>query len=159
MKCPFCACDDDKVLETRTVDDGARLKRRRECLVCGRRFITNEYVDEITVKVRKKDGRRQPFDLNKVLKGMVLACEKRPVSKELLEEKAMSIRRRIYDMGVREIAAEEVGSLVADALKKIDTVAYVRFASIYRHFKSSEDFIDAVKDLPSQTHPEEEKKP
>ncbi len=147
MKCPFCACDDDKVLETRTVDDGARLKRRRECLVCGRRFITNEYVDEITVKVRKKDGRRQPFDLNKVLKGMVLACEKRPVSKELLEEKAMSIRRRIYDMGVREIAAEEVGGLVAEALKKIDTVAYVRFASVYLRFEEVEQFAELLDSL------------
>jgi len=144
MKCPFCGDLDDKVLESRTVQAGEGIRRRRECLGCGRRFTTYEQIEELRVMVVKNDGRREPFDRGKVLKGMRVACEKRPVSTDTLESVAEDIERRVYDSGAREIDSETIGEMVVEALRNIDSVAYVRFASVYRQFEDVGQFKDII---------------
>ncbi len=147
MKCPFCGFQEDKVLESRAVRDGAATRRRRECLSCGRRFTTVEEVKEPTVMVVKRDGRREAFDRNKILRGMMLACQKRPVATETLEAAADEIERRVYDSGEKEISSQLLGEMVIDALHKIDQVAYVRFASVYRQFEDISQFKELVEML------------
>ena len=147
MKCPFCGYHDDKVLSSRTIRAGEAIRRRRECLSCARRFTTFEQIEELRVMVVKRDQRREPFDRNKVLKGMTVACEKRPVGMEVLESMADEIERSVYDSGVREIESEEIGEMVAGALRGIDQVAYVRFASVYRQFEDVGQFRDIVDGL------------
>jgi transcriptional repressor NrdR len=136
MKCPYCGHQEDRVLDSRSVRDGEEVKRRRECLRCERRFTTYEHIEEIQVMVIKKDQRREPFERSKVLKGMTAACEKRPVSVETLEAAAEEIERAIYNSGEREIPSVEIGEMVIEALKNIDQVAYVRFASVYRQLRT-----------------------
>ncbi|MDH7602599.1 MAG: transcriptional regulator NrdR [Armatimonadota bacterium] len=147
MKCPYCGFQEDKVLESRAVRDGAATRRRRECLSCGRRFTTMEEVREPTVMVVKRDGRREAFDRNKILRGMMLACQKRPVSTETLEAAVDEIERRVYDSGEKEVSSQLLGEMVADALHKIDQVAYVRFASVYRQFEDISQFKEIVEVL------------
>ncbi|MCL5103289.1 MAG: transcriptional regulator NrdR [Armatimonadetes bacterium] len=144
MKCPFCGFDDDKVLSSRAVRNGEAIRRRRECLSCARRFTTFEQIEELRVMVVKRDRSREPFDRNKVLKGMTVACEKRPVGMDILEAMADDIERAVYDSGVREIESEEIGEMVADGLRNVDQVAYVRFASVYRQFEDVGQFRDIV---------------
>jgi transcriptional repressor NrdR len=144
MKCPYCAHLEDRVLDSRSVRDGEAVKRRRECLRCNRRYTTYEHIEEMQVMVIKKDQRREPFDRAKVLKGMITACEKRPVSIEALEAEVDDIERAIYDSGQREISSVEVGDLVIDALQRLDQVAYVRFASVYRQFEDVTQFKEIV---------------
>jgi transcriptional repressor NrdR len=132
------------VLDSRSVRDGEAVKRRRECLRCNRRFTTYEHIEEMQVMVVKKDLRREPFDRQKVLRGMITACEKRPVSVEVLESAVDDIERAIYDSGVREISSSEVGDMVIDALQKLDQVAFVRFASVYRQFEDVTQFKEIV---------------
>jgi transcriptional repressor NrdR len=144
MKCPFCGFQDDKVLSSRTARNGEAIRRRRECLSCARRFTTFEQIEELRVMVVKRDMRREPFDRNKILKGMTVACEKRPVGTDVLEALADEIERDVYDSGAREIESEEVGEMVANALRGVDQVAYVRFASVYRQFEDVGQFRDIV---------------
>lgn len=144
MKCPYCGHQEDRVLDSRSVRDGESVKRRRECLRCGRRFTTYETIEEMEVMVVKKDQRREPFDRAKVLKGMKAACEKRPVSMETLESAADEIERTIYNSGVSEVSSQEIGEMVINALRKIDQVAYVRFASVYRQFEDVTQFKEIV---------------
>jgi transcriptional repressor NrdR len=147
MKCPFCGYQDDKVLESRTARDGEAIRRRRECLKCARRFTTFEEIEELRVMVVKRDGRREPFDRDKVLRGMIVACEKRPVAMDTLESVADEIERAVYDTTGHEIESEAIGDMVVQALRKVDKVAYVRFASVYRQFEDVGQFKEIVEVL------------
>ncbi|HPP75522.1 MAG TPA: transcriptional regulator NrdR [Armatimonadota bacterium] len=144
MKCPYCGHQEDKVLDSRSIREGEAVKRRRECLECGRRFTTYEHIEEMQVMVIKKDQRREPFDRSKVLKGMITACEKRPVSIDRVESAVDDIERTIYDSGRREINSDEIGEMVIDKLRQIDQVAYIRFASVYRQFQDVTQFKEIV---------------
>lgn len=144
MRCPFCGHQDDRVLESRTVQSGESIKRRRECQGCGRRFTTYEQTEEPRVMVVKKDGRREPFDRRKIRGGMIVACKKRPVAMDTLESIADAIEREICDAGSREVPSERIGEMVMEALRGIDQVAYVRFASVYRRFEAVGQFREIV---------------
>ena len=133
------------MIESRTIDDGTTIRRRRECSACNRRFTTYERVEgEEQIRVAKRDGRTQAFDRVKLLHGMVVACEKRPVATEALEAAANRVQRKLLDEGSREVASRRVGELVMEELRKLDQVAYVRFASVYRQFKDIDEFIAEV---------------
>lgn len=140
MKCPFCGNNSDKVVDSRSVKDDRAVRRRRECLDCGRRFTTYEYVEESQLLVVKKDGRREPFDRAKIIAGLSIACRKRPVSADQIEAVANEIEAELSERGVLEIASNEIGEMVMERLKKIDQVSYVRFASVYRQFKDVDEF-------------------
>lgn len=147
MKCPYCSHQEDRVLESRTIRDGAAIRRRRECLNCGRRYFTQEQIEETVLMVVKKDGRREAFDRDKVLRGLRTACRKRPVSADVLEKIADDVERAAYNRGVREIQSREIGEMVIEALKGLDQVAYVRFASVYRDFQDIDQFKEIVEAL------------
>jgi len=147
MRCPFCGHLEDKVVDSRESREGDAIRRRRECLACARRFTSYERVEEMPVLIVKKDGRREPFDLQKLLRGMMAACQKRPVSYAQLEEAAGDIQAKVLEQPDREISSRSLGDLVMDALKQLDSVAYVRFASIYRDFKDLPDFVKALEGL------------
>jgi transcriptional repressor NrdR len=140
MKCPFCGTDEDKVIDSRQSKDGREIRRRRECLACARRFTTYERVEEALPMVIKADGRREPFDRNKIVSGLKRAAAKRPVSMEALEEVAEAVERDIADLGKSEVAASDIGERVLPRLRQIDEVSYVRFASIYRDFRDIDEF-------------------
>ena len=145
MKCPFCGIQNrDHVLETRTLNDGAAIKRRRECEACGRRFTTLEEIEELQLFVVKSDNRRVPFDRNKIVRGMQLACTGRDISVESLEEAAQDIERMLYNRLEKEVPSREIGEMVMDRLKSLDQVAYVRFASVYRQFEDATQFKEIV---------------
>ena len=150
MKCPFCAEVENKVIDSRLSNQGAVIRRRRECLGCQRRFTTYERVEEILPRVVKKDGRRESFDRVKVLQGLKLACNKRPVSAEQLEELVDGIERKLQDMGEKEVPSSVVGEAVMRELARLDEVAYVRFASVYRSFKDLGEFMSELKELISE---------
>ena len=141
MKCPFCGYSESKVIDSRPAEEGASIRRRRECLSCGKRFTTYETVESLPMVVMKKDGSRQSFDRRKVLSGMIRACEKRPVPLADLERIAGEIEQDLQNSLEREISTEDVGEKVMERLRKVDQVAYVRFASVYRQFKD----IDTIK--------------
>ncbi len=147
MKCPFCAHLSDKVVDSREGKEGEVIRRRRECLDCGRRFTSYERIDEIPNKVVKKDGTRERFERQKVVAGMLKACEKRPVSVAALEAVADRVEATLHERPEKVIAAEEVGAFVMQELKLLDKVAYVRFASVYRHFRDIGEFMSELKDL------------
>ena len=147
MKCPFCAHADDKVIDSRASSEGSAVRRRRECLKCGKRFTTYEVVEEMPLLVVKKDGRRQPYDRLKIISGIQKACEKRPVSSEKIEELVAAIEREIYKRFDREVQSRDIGSLIMDKLASLDEVAYVRFASVYRQFKDVNQFMTELKGL------------
>jgi len=144
MKCPYCGHKDDKVLDSRSIREGEGIRRRRECLACGRRFTTYEEIEELRLAVVKKDQRREPFDRAKILKGMLTACEKRPVPTETLNAAVDRIERTVYDRGELEIESREIGEMVMEELRHIDQVAYVRFASVYRQFEDVGQFKEIV---------------
>ena len=146
MKCPFCGIlNKDRVLETRTLNEGASIKRRRECEHCGRRFTTMEEIEELQLFVVKNDSSRVPFDRNKIVEGMRLACKGRKgIEMKTLEEAAQDIERMLYNRLEKEVPSREVGELVMDKLKVIDQVAYVRFASVYRQFEDATQFKEIV---------------
>ena len=144
MKCPYCQFLEDKVLESRVIREGEAIKRRRECLRCRRRYTTYEHIEERRVMVVKKDGRREPFDRQKVLRGLELACRKRPVSVETLEQIADKIERELYDRGEYEVSAAVIGEMLVEELRHVDPVAYVRFASVYRDFQDLKQFQDLL---------------
>lgn len=147
MRCPFCGHLEDKVVDSRESREGEAIRRRRECLACSRRFTSYERVEEVPILIVKKDGRREPFDRQKLVRGMMAACQKRPVSLSQLEEVATDIQARLLEQPDREIASRSLGDLVMDGLKQLDSVAYVRFASIYRDFKDLPDFVKALEGL------------
>ncbi|HHY16862.1 MAG TPA: transcriptional repressor NrdR [Firmicutes bacterium] len=140
MKCPFCGYLDSRVLESRTTEEMTAVRRRRECPDCGRRFTTYERVEEQPLVVVKKDGRREFFSRQKILSGMLKACEKRPTSLEVLEQASFKVERAVREKGMGEVTSKEIGELVMEKLKVIDDVAYVRFASVYREFRDVDGF-------------------
>jgi transcriptional repressor NrdR len=140
MRCPFCATDEDKVIDSRQSKDGREIRRRRECLACDRRFTTYERVEEALPMVIKADGRREPFDRNKIVSGLKRAAAKRPVSMEAIEQLAEQVERDIAELGQSEVAASDIGERVLPRLRQLDEVSYVRFASIYRDFRDIDEF-------------------
>jgi transcriptional repressor NrdR len=147
MRCPFCSAVEDKVVDTRPSDNEQVIRRRRECVTCGRRFTTYERVDEILPMVIKKDGRREPFDRAKILNGLKKACSKRPVPVEVLEQAADRIERELEESGEKEIPSTRIGDAGMAALRDIDDVAYVRFASVYRSFRDVNELMAELKSL------------
>jgi transcriptional repressor NrdR len=147
VKCPFCGNIEDKVIDSRTSKDGDAIRRRRECLKCGKRFTSYERVEDIVPMVVKKDGRRESFDRMKVLSGLKKACEKRPIGTETLEGITDSIERKMIGLGAKEIKSTLIGEEVMSSLKELDKVAYVRFASVYRQFKDINEFMNEVRTL------------
>ena len=147
MKCPFCGHLRDKVVDSRESKEGEVIRRRRECLACGRRFTSYERMDEIPYMVVKKDGTRERFERPKVIAGMLKACEKRPVSVVELEAVANRVEATLQERPEKEISAEEVGAFVMQELKALDMVAYVRFASVYRHFRDIGEFMTELRGL------------
>ena len=150
MKCPFSAHLEDKVVDSREGKDGRVIRRRRECLRCAKRFTSYERIDEIPFMVVKKDERREPYDRNKIMAGLRRACEKRPVSPGALDAIADEVEQMLQDSAEREILTRAVGEKVMDRLKGLDTVAYVRFASVYRQFQDVDQFMRELKDLLEQ---------
>ena len=147
MKCPFCDDVEDKVVDSRMAKEGQVIRRRRECLACKRRYTTYERVEESLPMVVKKDGRREPFDRQKILSGLTKACEKRPISVSTIEGVTDRIEKRIQELGETEILSRTVGEEVMKELHQLDQVAYVRFASVYREFKDIDQFMDELKAL------------
>ena len=147
MKCPYCAHLESKVVDSRPADEGASIRRRRECLACHKRFTTYETMESLPLMVVKKDGSRQSFDRNKVLGGLIRACEKRPVPYSALESMANEIEQVLQNKMEREVSSAEIGELVMERLKKLDEVAYVRFASVYRQFKDINTFMHELNKL------------
>ncbi len=151
MKCPFCGAANDRVVDSRESREGEVIRRRRECVTCGRRFTSYETIEEIPYVVVKKDGRREPFDRKKLRAGLVKACEKRPVPPAKLDEIVDEVETRLYDSEQREMATSEIGSLVMERLRELDKVAYVRFASVYRKFEDVDEFLNELKGLIGRT--------
>ncbi len=147
MKCPFCAHTEDRVIDSRSSNEDKSVRRRRECEKCKRRFTTYEYIEEVPIMVVKKDGRRESFDRNKIISGIVKACEKRPVSMEKIESVVDKVEKELQKSFDKEVKVKEIGELVMDHLHKIDEVAYVRFASVYRQFKDINQFMKELKGL------------
>ncbi len=150
MKCPFCGYTESKVIDSRSADDSERIRRRRECLKCGKRFTTHEIIETVPVIVVKRDKSRESFDRNKLTNGLVRACEKRPVSIDMIEEIVNRIESKVQSGLDREVTTEQIGELAMDELKKVDEVSYVRFASVYRSFKDIETFMDELNKLLSE---------
>ena len=147
MKCPFCAHEESKVIDSRPTDEGERIRRRRECLKCGKRFTTYEIIESLPIIVIKRDKSREVFDRQKLMTGMLRACEKRPVSIETLDRAIDDIEALIQNSLDREVKSEKIGELVMEKLKEIDEVAYVRFASVYRQFKDINTFMSELNKL------------
>ena len=147
MTCPFCANKTDKVVDSRESKEADVVRRRRECLACGRRFTTYERIDEVPYMVIKKDGRREKFDRQKVLTGLLKACEKRPVGMAKLAEIVDEVEGRLGDSPEREISTTDIGELLMERLRALDKIAYVRFASVYRNFQDEEDLFNEIKNL------------
>jgi transcriptional repressor NrdR len=147
MKCPFCTNLGDKVVDSRESKEGEVIRRRRECLECGRRFTSYERIDEIPYMLVKKDGSRARFDRQKLVAGLLKACEKRPVSVASVEGVADRVEALLQERPEKEMSTQEVGNVVMDELKRLDKVAYVRFASVYRHFRDLGEFMTELKDL------------
>jgi len=147
MKCPYCAHLESKVVDSRPADEGASIRRRRECLACHKRFTTYEMMESLPLMVVKKDGSRQSFDRNKILGGLIRACEKRPVPFSTLENIALEIEQNLQSQIEREVSSLEIGEQVMERLKSVDQVAYVRFASVYRQFKDLNTFMEELNKL------------
>lgn len=147
MKCPFCSCEESKVIDSRPTDEGERIRRRRECISCQKRFTTYEIIETVPVIVVKKDKSREVFDRNKLFNGMLRACEKRPVSLEKIETAVNEIEAALQNSLDREVTSVHIGELAMDKLKDLDEVAYVRFASVYRQFKDINTFMDELAKL------------
>ena len=147
MKCLYCGCLDSKVIDSRSAEDGTIIRRRRECISCGKRFTTYETVESTPIFVIKTSGARQAFDPNKIRNGIIKACEKRPVSAAMIDKLVDDIQKRIYNSLAQEITSKQLGEMVCEALKEIDEVAYVRFASVYRSFKDISTFMRELEKL------------
>ncbi len=147
MKCPYCSYPETHVIDSRSRGDGQYIRRRRECLSCKKRFTTKEYVDLLPIWVVKIDGRREPFDRNRLLKGVQLACSKRPISVEAMDEVVSKVEAELRDIDGGEVESRIIGESVMRHLKELDEVAYVRFASVYRKFRTKEEFSEELKQL------------
>ena len=147
MKCIYCGFHESKVVDTRPLDDGASIRRRRECMKCSRRFTTYEKAEFVPVMVIKKDGRREAFDIEKIRRGIIKACEKRSVSMDVIDSMALSIEKQVQNSDKQEINVKDIGDMVMHALKEVDEVAYVRFASVYREFKDVSTCMEELKKL------------
>ncbi len=147
MRCPHCGHPESKVVDSRATDEGSAIRRRRECLSCERRFTTYETVEEPPLMVIKKDGRREPFDRNKILTGLMKACQKRPIPMGVLEQVTTEVERELRGRLDREVPSAAIGDLVVRKLRSLDKVAYVRFASVYREFKDIDTFMQELKRL------------
>ena len=153
MRCPFCKADDDKVIDSRASNDGFAIRRRRECLACGRRFTTYERIEESPLRVIKKDQHREPFDRRKILFGLIKACEKRPIPIPLLEEITTRIENRVLEEYENEVPSTYLGELVMEELRGVDQVAYVRFASVYREFEDVTEFMSELEGMLDRRRP------
>lgn len=151
MRCPFCSHDEDRVIDSRPSDEGSAIRRRRECIACGGRFTTYEKIETLPLLVIKKDGTREPFDRDKLISGILKSCEKRPVSTSQIETLVNNIETSNQNALKREVTSHEIGEMVMDGLKKIDEVAYVRFASVYRQFKDVNSFLDELNQMMRKT--------
>lgn len=144
MKCPFCGAVDSKVIDSRSTEEGVSIRRRRECFKCTKRFTTYEKVESIPIMVIKKDKRREPFDSSKIMRGLTRACEKRPISVDMIEDMVFKIETKIYNTLEREITSDQIGEMLLEQLKDVDAVAFIRFASVYRDFKDIETFRNEI---------------
>ena len=147
MKCPFCGCEDSKVIDSRPTDEGERIRRRRECVSCGKRFTTYEIIETVPLIVVKKDNSRESFDRAKLMNGLVRSCEKRPVSIATIERIVSEIEAQLQNSLEKEVTSKKIGELAMEKLKSVDEVAYVRFASVYRQFKDINTFVEEVTKL------------
>jgi transcriptional repressor NrdR len=147
MKCIYCGCEESKVLDSRSTEETNSIRRRRECLNCGKRFTTYETVETVPVLVVKKDGSREPFNVEKIRSGMIKACEKRPVSIAQIDQMAEDIEKQIQNSLKQEIESREIGEMIMEKLKAVDEIAYVRFASVYRQFKDVTNFIKLITEM------------
>src|SRR5512132_1145902 len=147
MRCPYCSHLEDRVVDSREAQDGQATRRRRECLGCQRRFTTYERIEDVLPQVVKKDGRREAFDREKIVEGVATACQKRPVSAEQIEALVAGIERQVQELGEREIRTSVIGEAVMQRLRKLDEVAYVRFASVYRAFRDVGEFMSVLETL------------
>ena len=147
MKCPFCKADDDRVVDSRASADGFAIRRRRECAGCSRRYTTYERIEESPIRVVKKDGSREPFDRRKILSGLMKACEKRPISFDNLDQIVSRIEHQVTEQFDREVPSTFIGRLVMREIRKVDQVAYVRFASVYRDFKDVAEFMEEIRPM------------
>ncbi len=145
MKCPYCSCKKDKVIDSRSSNAGRNIRRRRECLKCERRFTTYEYIEEIPLMIIKKDGRREAFDRKKLLSGIMKACEKRPIAVQKQEEAVDKVEKDIQRQFEKEVHAKEIGEMVMKHLYHLDEIAYIRFASVYRQFRDVSQFMKELK--------------
>lgn len=151
MRCPYCSYSESKVIDSRPAEEGTTIRRRRECLSCGKRFTTYEIIERLPLLVVKRDGSRQSFDRMKLIGGMVKACEKRPVTVDEIEHIADEIEQELQSSLEREVASDQIGEMVMERLKTLDQVAYVRFASVYRQFKDINTFLDELNKLLKET--------
>lgn len=147
MKCPYCGYEESKVVDSRSTEDDNAIRRRRECLKCSKRYTTYEKIEDIPISVIKKNSSRELFDKSKIVNGLIKACEKRPVSRMQIEDIADEIEKSISNRMISEVSSDEIGEMIMDRLKKLDEVAYVRFASVYRRFADINTFIDEIKNL------------
>ena len=147
MKCPFCSYEESKVIDSRSTDDNTTIRRRRECLKCGKRYTTYEKIEDIPILVIKKDSTRENFNKEKIINGLIIACQKRPVSRNQIEKIASDIEKKISNKMITEIPSNDIGEMVMDSLKEIDEISYVRFASVYRQFKDINTFLEEIKGL------------
>ncbi len=147
MKCPYCGFEESKVIDSRPTDESTAIRRRRECLKCQKRFTTYEKLETISLAVIKQDNSRQQYDRGKILRGLMRACEKRPISIAQMERIADDIESELYQSMIKEVSSTEIGEKVMEHLKELDEVAYVRFASVHRHFSDIETFMNALKEL------------
>ncbi|MFP4012476.1 MAG: transcriptional regulator NrdR [Chitinispirillaceae bacterium] len=154
MRCPYCSHEEDKVVDSRTSKEGRAVRRRRECLDCGRRFTTYEYIESVSMTIIKNDQRREPYDRQKLLQGISAACKKRPVSVKKIDSIVEKIENQIDKLGRNEVPSSEIGKLVMTELYGLDEVAYIRFASVYRKFKDISEFISEVQGIGSKTEPD-----
>lgn len=153
MKCPYCGFEQDKVVDSRSSKEGKAVRRRRECLECNRRFTTYEYIENFPLTIVKNDQRREPYDRQKLTMGLISACKKRPVSIKKIESIVDRIENQLERQAKTEVPSSEIGKMVMDELYKIDDVAYVRFASVYRNFKDRDEFISEIKGLDARNTP------
>jgi transcriptional repressor NrdR len=147
MRCPYCGHLEDRVVDSRDAQEGLATRRRRECLGCARRYTTYERVEDVVPQVVKKDGRREAFDRRKIVEGLLRACQKRPISREQIDDLVSSVERRVQEFGEREVASHVLGEAVMERLRELDQVAYVRFASVYRAFEDVGEFMSELEGL------------
>ena len=147
MKCMYCGCEDSKVIDSRSTDDGRSIRRRRECVNCGKRFTTFETIEIAPILIVKRDGTRQQYDRNKLKNGILRSCEKRPISMAQIDDIVARIEKSLYNSLEEEVTSKKIGDLVMEELKQIDDVAYIRFAAVYRQFKDSQTFFDEMKKM------------